>query len=125
MNTIKITSYIFFLFLITICSTAFAQTASLTPEERAQRWDTWMKEQLALTPEQQGKVQEINLRYAKQNEQLKSTTADRRSKFQELKSTDKEKDNELKAILTKDQFKTYQEKKKDFQQKMLQNYRSK
>jgi len=121
----KIRSYYFFLLLI-VCSASYAQTAAnSTPEERAQHWDNWMKEQLALTPEQQGKVQEINLRYAKQNEELKATGGDRRSKFQELKSTDKEKDSELKAIFTKDQFKTYQEKKKAFQQQMMKSYRNK
>jgi len=121
----KIRSYSLFLLLI-VCSASYAQTAAnSTPEERAQYWDNWMKEQLALTPEQQVKVQEINLRYARQNEELKATGGDRRSKFQELKSADNEKDSELKTIFTKDQFKTYQEKKKAFQQQMMKSYRNK
>lgn len=125
MNIIKTPASILFLLFVTVCSAAYSQTARSTPEERAQRWDTWMKEQLALTPEQQAKVQEINLRYARQNEDLKTTTASRKQKIQELKSTDKEKDTELKAILNKDQFKIYQEKKKAFQQQMMKNYRNK
>lgn len=125
MTTIKKTTCVLFLLLITLSFAAYSQSASSTPEERAQRWDNWMKEQLALTPEQQGKVQEINLRYAKQNENLKTATASRREKFKELRSTDKEKDNELKTILTKDQFHIYQEKKKAFQQEMMKNYRNK
>ena len=125
MTTIKKTTCVLFLFLITLSFTAYSQSASSTPEERAQRWDNWMKEQLALTPEQQGKVQEINLRYAKQNENLKTATASRREKFKELRSIDKEKDSELKTILTKDQFPIYQEKKKAFQQEMMKNYRNK
>lgn len=115
---------IFFLVII-CCSSAFAQAATeSTPEERAQRWDTWMKEQLTLSAEQEVKAHDINLKYAKQNEGLKAKEGSRKSKFQELKKTNIDKDAELKEILTEDQFKIYQEKKKDFQKQMLESLRN-
>lgn len=114
------------LLLIAVCfSSAFSQTETKesTPEERAQQWTTWMKEQLALAPDQEAKVHAINLKYASQNEDLKASTASRRDKFRQLKSRDNDKDAELKEILTSDQFHQYQQKKKDFQRQMMSKLR--
>ena len=122
MNTIlKTLSYqIIFLVLIGGLSSSIAQTTKESaPEARAQRWDDWMKVELTLSPEQEGKVHDVNLKYAKKNDELKSTSGSKKSKFQELKTNDTDKDAELKGILTKDQFDTYLEKKKAFQKEML------
>lgn len=114
-----------FILMISINAAMYAQSGTSTPEERAKRWDDWMKEQLDLTPDQQIKAHEINLRYASQNEELKSEEGTRKSKYQDLKSANNSKDTELKAVFTKEQFKLYQDKKKAFQKQMIQNYRSK
>ena len=103
---------------------AHAQTKSFTPEERAQKWDDWMKKELAITPDQEAGVHSINLKYAQMNEQLKDSEANRRSKFQEVKANENGKENELKQVLTKEQFKSYQEKKKDMQKQMIQSIRN-
>lgn len=127
MNTIlkKLSYYIIFLVLFGGLSSSFAQTTKeSSPEARAQRWDHWMKVELALSPEQEGKVHEINLKYAKKNDELKSSSASRKSKFQELKTNDNDKGTELKEILTKDQFDTYLDKKKAFQKEMLEKLRN-
>lgn len=118
------TPCIAFLLIVVCFSSAFSQTATeSTPEERAQRWATWMKEQLALSPDQETKAHAINLKYASQNEDLKTSTAGRRDKFRQLKSRDNDKDAELKEILTADQFQQYQQKKKDFQREMMSKLR--
>ena len=119
------TRFLALLLMIGLNAAMYAQSGISTPEERAKRWDDWMKEQLALTPDQQTKVHEINLRYASQSEGLKSAEGTRRSKYQDLKATNDSKDDELKKVFTKEQFKLYQDKKKAFQRQMIQNYRSK
>jgi len=103
---------------------AQAQTQSSTPEERAQKWDDWMKKELMITSDQEANVHSINLKYAQINEQLKGTEASRRAKFQELKANENSKEKELKQVLTKGQFKSYQEKKKEMQKQMLQSMRN-
>lgn len=108
---------------LTLSLSAYAQTPS-TPEERAQRWDDWMKKELVITTAQEANVHAINLKYAQLNEQLKGTDASRRSKFQEVKSNEADKEKELKEVLTKEQFKLYQEKKKTMQKQMLQSMRN-
>lgn len=77
-----------------------------SPEDRAKRLTLMMKDNLSLTAAQEPKVADINLKYAKKNEEIRNiadTTA-RRKAFQ---SANKQKDAELKAILTAEQFKTY------------------
>ena len=78
-----------------------------TPEERATRLTEMMKENLKLTAAQEPKVAAINLKYAKKNEELRSIadTAQQRKTFN---STNKQRETEMKAVLTADQFKMYQ-----------------
>jgi hypothetical protein len=116
---------IFALVALTISAfSLFAQSKSSTPEERAQRWDDWMKKELQITSNQETNIHAINLKYAQLNEQLKTTGQSRRSKFQEVKSNENEKEKEMKEVLTKEQFKLYQQKKKDMQRQMLQSRRN-
>jgi Spy/CpxP family protein refolding chaperone len=77
-----------------------------SPEDRAKRLTLMMKDNLSLTAAQEPKVADINLKYAKKNEEIRkiADTTARRKTFQ---STNKQKDAELKAILTPEQFKTY------------------
>jgi hypothetical protein len=119
-----INKIIFVFAALTVLSLSLnAQSQSSTPEERAQKWDDWMKKELAITPDQEANTHAINLKYAQMNEQLKSSTETRRSKFQEIKLNESYKEKELKQVLTKDQFRLYQEKKKDMQKKMMQSMR--
>jgi periplasmic protein CpxP/Spy len=77
-----------------------------TPEERAKRQTDMMKESLSLTAVQEPKISAINLKYAKKMEDVRKVadTAARRKSVQNL---NKQKEGELKAILTADQFKSY------------------
>lgn len=114
--------FVFLLLMLMLSTVASSQAQTekeSTPEERAQRWNVWMKEQLDLKPEQENPIHEINLKYARQNEEVMVSNDSRKTKFKQLKSNDEKKDQELKVILTEAQFKLYQDKKKDFQKKML------
>ena len=77
-----------------------------TPEERAKRQTEMMKENLSLTTAQEPKVSAINLKYAKKMEDVRkiADTAVMRKTAQNL---NKQKEGELKAVLTADQFKSY------------------
>lgn len=103
---------------------AAAQTTERTPlttEERAQKWTDWMKKELTLTAEQEPRIHAINVKYADQMDDIKAEEGDRRSKFKEVRETNKAKDEELKAVLTPEQFTKYTEKKQERQQKMREN----
>jgi hypothetical protein len=96
-----------------------------TSEERAQQWSEWMQKELIITTHQKASTHEINLKYARQSEELKNKQLSKREKFKALKKIDKEKDGELKLVLTEEQFKVYQQKKVELQRKMLKAASSK
>lgn len=104
---------VFVLTMITMmATTAVAQgpggggRGNATPEERAKRLTEMMKESLSLTTAQEPKVSAINLKYAKKMEDVRkiSDTAVQRKTVQNL---NKQKDGELKTVLTASQFKEY------------------
>ncbi|HSD14980.1 MAG TPA: hypothetical protein VLB74_10060 [Flavobacterium sp.] len=101
-----------------------AQSKS-TPMERAEKITTWMKDNLNLTPEQIPLVQELNLKYAKMNEELKNMAGPRKNKMEKLKSNDIAKENELKNILTPDQYKLYESKKRELKTEAKKRHKEK
>ena len=97
--------------LLALFTNARAQeTTPKTPQEKADKWTNWMKENLKLADVQVPKVQEINLRYANQLATLKDTSSTKSKETQMANVQKKEEamDNELKGVLTVEQFKTYQ-----------------
>ncbi len=99
------------LFIFSI-SSVYAQGSGMgrgnaTPEERAKRQTERMKDELKLTPAQEPKAQAINLKYAKKMEDVRklTDTAAQRKSMMEL---NKQKETELKTVLTPEQLKTYQ-----------------
>jgi hypothetical protein len=97
----------------------YAQESGFTPEERAQYHTDWMKADLKLTAEQEEKVHEINLKYAREAETIKSDGGSRMSKMKQGKSLIARKDADLKPILTDEQYTLYQEKKQDRKKQAL------
>lgn len=110
-----------------VCFTFIALTAQaqeqertpLTSEERATKWTEWMKNELSITAEQEPEVHAINLKYAQQTESVRTQDGSRRSKFKDVKSIDNAKDEELKAILTPEQFEKYQARKQEMRKKVV------
>jgi periplasmic protein CpxP/Spy len=90
-----------------------------TPEERAQRQMVWMQQNLSLNDDQNKKVNDILLRYAKQADQTMNAPAgpEKRSARMEMQ---KNKDAELKGVLTGDQFQKYQAREQEMKDKMQQ-----
>ena len=77
-----------------------------SPEDRAKHLTEMMKESLSLTAAQEPKVSAINLKYAKKIEEVRKV-ADTAVQHKSMQNLHKQKDGELKAVLTADQFKSY------------------
>ena len=110
--------WMFFASLFMFSLNAYAQhnhdkAMNSTPEERATKVTDWMKKNLQLNDNQVSQVQAINLKYAQQNEQLKGGTQTKEEKMKTMKDTEKNRDAELKGILTADQYKKWEAKKSE------------
>ena len=89
-----------------------------TPEQRAERVTNWMTKKLTLTADQKSKVYDVNLKYAKLNQATRTNDSDnRKAMYQDLKASEKEHEGELKAILTPEQFQTFQTAKQELIEK--------
>jgi Spy/CpxP family protein refolding chaperone len=108
--------------LLFLASTSLAQPGygsfqNSSPEERAKIQTDQMREKLNFTDEQDSSIYEINLKYARKIQELMKGEQERdeiRSKMGELM---KEKDEELKGILTEEQFELYLNYKKELRGK--------
>jgi dipeptidase len=86
-----------------------------TPEERAKQETEWMKKELNLTDAQAARVDSLNLKYAKELQQVREKDfTDRQERFEAMKTVRDKKTEELKRVLDEKQFSLYQEKIKDF-----------
>ena len=87
-------------------------------EERAQAMTKRMEKNLALSADQTSKVEAINLEKFQKIDAIRGKyTNDRRQGFQETRTVRQEWDNELKAVLSADQFTKYQQLQEDRKQK--------
>jgi hypothetical protein len=89
-----------------------------TPEERAQMQTKIMKSKLSLDSLQATKVQAINLKYALKTDPILKSDAGKFKKLKKIKALQEEKDDELKQVLTADQFKQYQALKERLKEKI-------
>jgi hypothetical protein len=94
------------------------QKQKMTPDQRAAKITEWMKTNLKLNDEQTAKVSDINKKYASKMEDLRSTITDKKKKMTAVKDLDKQKDSELQAVLTPDQFKSYLAKKEEMKEQV-------
>jgi DNA-directed RNA polymerase subunit F len=94
-----------------------------TPEIRAQQADDMMQKGLQLTPQQIPLLKEINLRYAwrVENEVVKIKMSDW-SRYNKISSIQKEKDKELKSILSKKQLEKYKKKQDEVFWAVVKSY---
>ena len=103
--------------------------AATTPQQRADRQTAQMKKQLSLTAEQEPTVAAINLKYAQRMQSVLETgernpNAARAQTMKQVREMTGSKDDELKAVLTNDQYKQY-ETFKDEQKGRMKEMRGK
>ncbi len=89
--------------------------------ERSAKLTEWMRINLNLTDEQLPAVRDINLKYAKKMDALKTNSLPKSEKMKQIEDNDKAKDKELKDVLTGSQFQTYLSKKQEIKKKFKEN----
>ncbi|HEY4287927.1 MAG TPA: hypothetical protein VGN00_12570 [Puia sp.] len=92
---------------------ARSMDSTRTPEGRAAALTEKMKTELPLTVDQYPSVQAINLKYALKNERIFKGFDGKFAKYRAIKSSQKDKGREMKAILTSGQYKKYEEMMKE------------
>lgn len=121
MKVLKILS-LFFALCLMGTNTTFAQSraANLTVEQKAQIKQNVEAYAVALqlSETQKPKFEEITKKYAKQMKAVKDSGDRPMSKYKKVKSISKNKDAEMKSLLSKDQYKVYLEKQEEMQKKM-------
>ena len=103
------------IFILPLLShTAFAQRGGGPPEERAEKQTAMMKEFLDLTDEQLPKVEEINLKFAKSNEELREKhRGNREAIIAAFRESEQLKEEALAQALTEEQLGKLREKKEE------------
>ena len=103
----------FNLWMILLCMVTMvkAQQPIHTAPDRAAKVTQWMQDSLRLIGSQRSQLYQINLKYAYKMEELKSSTISSREKVNIFNANDKARDEEVKNVLTADQFKIYLAKK--------------
>ena len=121
MKSLKILS-LFFALLLIGTSTSFAQSrATNLTEEQKEEVKKNVEEYavaLHLSEEQKPKFEEITKKYAKQMKAVKDSGGRPMSKYKKVQSIRKNKDAEMKTLLSKDQYKVYLEKQEEMKSKI-------
>ena len=121
MKSLKILSLFSALFLIST-NTTFAQSGATNLTEKQKEEIKGNVEAhataLQLSEAQKPKFEEITKKYAKQMIAVKDSGGRRMSKYKKMKSIRKNKDAEMKSLLSQDQYKVYLEKQEEMQKKM-------
>ena len=103
-------------------NTTFAQSraANLTEEQKEEIMKSLevYATALDLSDDQQPKFEEITKKYAKQTIAVKDSGERRISKYKKVKSIRKNKDAEMKTLLSKDQYKVYLGKQEEMKNRL-------
>ena len=122
MKLVKIIVLTLFFASSLISSTAFAQSRAdnLTEEQKEEikKNIEAYATALNLSEQQRLKFETITKKYAEEMKAVKDSGGSRRSKFKKIKSIRKNKDSEIKTLLSKDQYKVYLEKQKEMKNRM-------
>ncbi|MDR1881355.1 MAG: DUF4890 domain-containing protein [Prevotella sp.] len=106
---------LFFAIVLFATSGLFAQQRQrATPEERAKRQTETLVKELGLTDDQKTKVHEINLKFVQPNA-VQSKETDREKLRAEFRKIQEERIAAIKAVLTEDQQKKFDEYQKKAQ----------
>lgn len=116
-NLVKGISLIAVLFGSSFAIAQQQQMQQRTPRERAQNQTRMMQKNLGLTDDQNKKVYDIILKYAQQADNARNE-APGRDRRQEMKEIQNNKEADLKAVLTGEQFQKYQAYQQEMKEKM-------
>jgi Spy/CpxP family protein refolding chaperone len=113
-------------FMLIAAGTGYSQS-KMTEEEKEEaiaRHQAYM-EKLNLTEEQKPKVEEINMTYFEGLSSIKKTNGSKLEKYRSFKSLSSTRDEEMKKVLTKEQYTIYkenqQEQRENFKERRRKN----
>jgi hypothetical protein len=118
-----------FVFISVFPSISYAEkmdtTSMLNPDTRARVESQYMEKELALDSSTAASVHEINLKYANANQEIMTSDKKHAEKLKEVKKNSHAKDQELKKVLTADQYKKYTEKKMEMMEMVKEKVKAK
>ncbi|MEN2436740.1 hypothetical protein AAH994_15085 [Weeksellaceae bacterium A-14] len=85
---------------------------------------TEYKEKLNLTPEQEEKVEAINMNYFEALSKIKEIGGSKLDKYKKFKRANEEKDSKMKGVLSNEQYKIYKEHQAQLRKK-VKSYKNK
>jgi hypothetical protein len=104
-------------------ATAFAgeldELKNTTPAERAKAQTAMMKMKLGLTDEQVSKIGALNLKYAEQMDPIIKGSEGPLMKARDVRNVEQQKEDELKTLLSPDQFQKFQTMKEEMREKLM------
>jgi hypothetical protein len=106
----------FLLLLVSMAMPSFAQDTK--KDKAAKALTDTMRTQLSLDDTQYSKVYDINADFMGKLADMKGDSDSKMAKFKKLKAIDEDRDKALKAVLSAEQFKLFQEFKKQNRQEM-------
>jgi len=103
------------------------QGRNFSPEDMASRQTEQMKEYVKMDKTLEKKVYDLNLKYAKKSQELRSgrnfmdmSDSEREKMRAQMTAQQEEKDKEMKKILSADQWKQYEKYREEARQRMQQ-----
>lgn len=99
---------------------AQATKTKLTEEEKKElkaKMDDY-KARLKLTPEQEEKVETINMDFLEALSKIKEDGGSKMSRYKKFKRASSDKDKKMKEVLTSEQYKIYKEQQEEFKEEM-------
>jgi len=120
---LKVLSISFALFLIGINTTIAQTKANNLSEEQKEEIKRNLEEYaatLSLSDDQRSKFEEITKKYAEQMQALNNGGGRKLQKYKKVKSIRKNKNAEMKMLLSKEQYKVYLDKQEEMRNKMKQ-----
>jgi len=120
---LKVLSISFALFLIGINTTIAQTKATNLSEKQKEEIKRNLEEYaatLSLSDDQRSKFEEITKKYAEQMQALKNGGRRKLQKYKKVKSIRKNKNAEMKILLSKEQYKVYLNKQEEMRDKMKQ-----
>lgn len=115
-RTITLLTAGFLLCLVTLAMPSFAQETK--KDKAAKALTDTMRTQLSLDDTQYSKVYDINADFMGKLADMKGDGDSKMAKFKKLKAIDGDRDKALKAVLSAEQFRSFQEFKKQNRQEM-------
>ena len=88
----------------------------MPPEQRTALQTDFLAKALSLTPEQSYHIDQINKKYARRVDSILYSDDWRSAKARKFKAAMKSKESEIKRVLTKDQYKKYEQIREEIRQ---------